>query len=428
MAGETKRRKQQTTGRRKWLIQFALPVALMAGFVGCGGKKNTASSSGGTGKSPGRAPASARGSVAVPAGDPSLPEKRGGVRTRSIRVLLAEDFRFLKVEGSQHSEDLLVEARNGSLLLLDVTGSRRRLVARATGFRLQPAQSTGLRVEGRTYRGVVEVFVNPLGLPVAVNELEIEDYLKSVVPNELGPDRFPYPEALKAQAVAARTFAVSALGTYAARGFDVFADLRSQVYDGVASEHPLTGAVIEATKGVIATYRKKPILALYSSTCGGRTEAFDQIFKGAPIDYLRGGALCHDEESPYHRWEETVVPASIRPQLERLAAVGPLKQLIPLRRTRWGRIVEMRFVGENGEKVLKGLEIRNALGLRSNLILEMVQNRDRGNRLSSIEVRGGGWGHSVGLCQFGAVDLARRNFDYESILKHYYSGVELTVY
>lgn len=141
-------------------------------------------------------------------------------------------------------------------------------------------------VNGKKYRGRIEVFVNNRGSLTVVNVVKIEDYLRGVVPNELG---FPSLEAQKAQAVAARTYAVRNIGQFASQGFDMLPTTRSQVYKGFSSEAAMAARAVDETRGVVATYAGKPIIAYYTSTCGGRTENGENIFdekESGP--YLRG--------------------------------------------------------------------------------------------------------------------------------------------
>ena len=145
-----------------------------------------------------------------------------------------------------------------------------------------------VRFNEKPYRGRLEVFPNTKGGLTVVNVLSLEDYVRGVVPNELSPGGWPELEALKAQAVAARTYAVSNLGRFAAQGYDLTPDTRSQVYGGRSTEHPLTDRAVFETHGRVITYKGAPINALYTSTCGGRTEDAENIFGGSPVPYLRG--------------------------------------------------------------------------------------------------------------------------------------------
>ena len=145
-------------------------------------------------------------------------------------------------------------------------------------------RSLPVSLNGKKYRGRIEVSVNNRGTLTVVNVVKLEDYLRGVVPNELG---FPAPEAQKAQAVAARTYAVRNIGQFAAEGFDLLPTTRSQVYRGYSSENANASQAVEATRGIVATYDGKPINAYYTSTCGGRTENVENIFDTSE-PYLRG--------------------------------------------------------------------------------------------------------------------------------------------
>lgn len=143
-----------------------------------------------------------------------------------------------------------------------------------------------IAVLGQEYEGDLEVFVNRRAALTVVNELPLDSYLLGVVPNELGPDQFPRLEALMAQAVAARTYALRNLGQYGASGFDLCATPRCQVYKGVETHHALSDEAVKKTRGLVATYQGEPIRALFTSTCGGRTERVEEIFRGDPAPYL----------------------------------------------------------------------------------------------------------------------------------------------
>lgn len=147
--------------------------------------------------------------------------------------------------------------------------------------------SAPVRFNEKPYRGRLEVFANPRGLLTVVNVVGLEEYVRGVVPNELSPGGYPAIEALKAQAVAARTYAYKNRGNFAAQGFDLLPTTRSQVYGGLSTEQPLASRAVEETRGIIATYRGEPINALYTSTCGGRTEDAENIF-GSHVPYLLG--------------------------------------------------------------------------------------------------------------------------------------------
>lgn len=167
-------------------------------------------------------------------------------------------------------------------------GSQPLLTSRAPLlFASEDESNAPVRFNDKPYRGRLEVFANGQGALTVVNVIGLEDYVRGVVPNELSPGSYPAIEALKAQAVAARTYAMKNRGQFASDGFDLLPTTRSQVYGGLSTEHPLTTRAVEETRGIVATYRGEPINALYTSTCGGRTENAENIFNEA-TPYLRG--------------------------------------------------------------------------------------------------------------------------------------------
>lgn len=173
------------------------------------------------------------------------------------------------------------------------------VMAPGAHVRIEPAGAP-LEIADRAYRGSLEVFGNTRHTLTVVNELPLEDYLRGVVPNELNPTAFGQAEALKAQAVAARTYIYRNLGQYKNEGYDVCATDTCQVYFGVRTEDPLATQAVVDTRGMIATYEGAPINALYSSTCGGRTEDAEFIFN-EKVPYLVS-TLCeykHPKPLPF---------------------------------------------------------------------------------------------------------------------------------
>jgi stage II sporulation protein D len=174
------------------------------------------------------------------------------------------------------------------LVAYAATGRSMLFASRApVTFASDDGQRAPVRFNDKPYRGRLEVFTNPGGTLTVVNVVSLEDYVRGVVPNELSPGGYPALEALKAQAVAARTYAVRNRGNFASQGFDLLPTTRSQVYGGVNTEHPLATRAVDETRGIVATYGGEPINALYTSTCGGRTEDAENIFNEA-TPYLRG--------------------------------------------------------------------------------------------------------------------------------------------
>ncbi len=180
-----------------------------------------------------------------------------------------------------------------------------------------------LRLNDRSYRGIFQLKNTGRGLAL-INILNLEDYLKGVVPLEMSPGTFNALEALKAQAVAARTYALKHIGRNSSLGFDLTDTQSSQVYGGLSAEHPLSNRAVEETAGEVITYKNELINALYTSTCGGMTEDAENIFSGRPVPYLKSVSCTH-EKQPEWRLETARAYPGIRINgREILAEVFPL--------------------------------------------------------------------------------------------------------
>ena len=178
---------------------------------------------------------------------------------------------------------------------------------------VEPARAgQWLKVEGAPYRGTFEVRVDRAGRLRVIDLLDMEDYLRGVVPNEMGPGVYPELEALKAQAVAARTYIVANLGQFSEAGYDVCDSAQCQVYKGAGTEHPMTDQAVAETRDLVLTYEGRPINALYTSTCGGHTEDGALIFPEEKGPYLKGVPCYPEAEAELRtitggKWVEPVV-------------------------------------------------------------------------------------------------------------------------
>lgn len=169
-----------------------------------------------------------------------------------------------------------------------------------------------LSYKGRDYRGILTLKAYSRGI-VLVNTLYIEDYLKAVVPSELSPYDFPELEAQKAQAIAARTYAIRNMDSYDDLGFDLCDTPKSQYYLGMNAEHPISNQAVRETKGEAAVYKGKLINALYTSTCGGRTEDVENIFSGPALPYLRSTSCVYEKQREWQiKSNKSFVPLYVR--------------------------------------------------------------------------------------------------------------------
>ncbi len=200
---------------------------------------------------------------------------------------------------------------------------------------VQPARPGALlRIDQNTYRGTLEARVSKAGNLQIIDEVDMEDYLRGVVPNEMGPGVYPELQALKAQAVAARTYMIANLGLFSDDGYDVCDSAQCQVYKGAGSEHPLTDQAVDETRAMVLTFGGQPINALYTSTCGGHTEDGQLIFPEEKGAYLKG-VPCYPEVEAESRtiagrsWIDPVILEDGQPVneevtlLQALGVVGP---------------------------------------------------------------------------------------------------------
>ncbi len=226
-------------------------------------------------------------------------EAKANLEEAGFEILSLKEVQYQNPADNSNSAAIAKSGANNSgkvKLTARPSAPTRELVAFARGtapsfrssapliFASSDEKNAPVRFNEKPYRGKIEVFANTHGAVTVVNVIGLEDYVKGVVPNELS---YPALEALKAQAIAARTYALKNRGQFSSEGFDLLPTTRSQVYRGLSSETPLTTRAVDETRGVIATYNGEPINALYTSTCGGRTEDAGNIFNDA-IPYLRG--------------------------------------------------------------------------------------------------------------------------------------------
>ena len=186
-------------------------------------------------------------------------------------------------------------ATSSGELALVLRGSESLFRVSKSGFLFFPKpEGTHLQFDGKPYRGSLDISLNKNGRITVVNQLGIEEYLLGVVPAELSPAHYPDPEALAAQSIAARTYALKNMGRYRAEGYDLTPDIRTQVYGGVAQEKEAATQAVGVTYGLAIYYQNSLIDAMYTSTCGGRTEDFSNVYEGPPVPYLRS-VLCSAE-------------------------------------------------------------------------------------------------------------------------------------
>ncbi len=282
---------------------------------------------------------------------------------------------------------------------------------KSNGLWVEPSGDGVVWIGDRWYRGRVLLRLQGKGV-TAINYVDLEDYLYSVVGAEAIPS---WPkDALQAQAVAARTYALYKRNSSKNGIYDVDTTTTTQVYKGLKSEYTTTHQAVNATKGQVMTYNNKVILAVFHSASGGHTENVEDIWT-SPLPYLRG-VVDYDHYSPVFNWNKTVSTSRIKG----LAGnIGNIQAFVPQKVTPQGRVVTMKIVGDRSTKNIKGTQIRKVLDLRSTLFRAELSN-------NNIQVSGRGFGHGLGLSQWGSQYLAQSGVDYRQILGHYYSNAQLS--
>jgi stage II sporulation protein D len=276
----------------------------------------------------------------------------------------------------------------------------------------------------------------------AVNKLPLEEYLKGVVPAEITSTKTEYFEALKAQAICCRTYAISKLEKSKNNPFDLYSSTLDQVYNGYKNHTPLADQAISDTKGTIITYNGKPAHVYYHSTCGGRLEAAENLWPEQNFHYLKSGIDAVSDKfscsiSPYFRWTEErsieQLDSAFWRQFNRSVLQQPILDTLNLKfilnitkRHPSGRVAEVELTYADTTITLQGYKIRRFFAqpptqyLKSSLFY-FSQTND-----STLTIHGAGYGHGVGMCQFGALFMAKQGFPYYQILNKYFPGTKLS--
>lgn len=363
--------------------------------------------------------------------------------TPSIRVLLASDVQRmeLRADGVIWATDALDRAQmyrssvqvdiRGQALVLNGAGISGDYVTlgagdqdlrlwlprnngNGNGSSLQPGDDKSMV----QVSGVVRLVRRGKGLLV-INQVDLEEYVKGVVPAEVNTAW--HLEMLKVQAVAARTYALYQQMLSASRDYDVAASIQDQVYRGRQGLDARVAQAVESTRGLVITHEGAPIYAAFSSTAAGITEDAVIVWS-KDLPYLKGVECPFDLESPYYQWKASFKLDQLEKNLRQQGfEVGTIATLTPLAHSRAGRVATLRILHSKGELILRGEELRRAVGYTvvpsTQFMIESFGQE--------VVLAGYGAGHAVGLCQWGAKELAELGYSFSSILRYYYPGTEL---
>ncbi|MFH1440571.1 MAG: SpoIID/LytB domain-containing protein [Candidatus Omnitrophota bacterium] len=287
------------------------------------------------------------------------------------------------------------------------------------GIIIEPRISEAIEINGRQFRGYIEFILKDNDCLLVVNIIELEDYLKGILYHEIS--HYWPEEVLKAQAVASRTYAVYQMEQNKSKEYDLTCDIYSQVYGGKTSERYRTNFAVEQTKGQALVYQNKIFPAYFHATCAGVTENAALLWD-INIKPLEGGYCGFCYGSPHYEWHCVLSLGEIAVKLNKSKfKVDGLTNIEIIGRDKSSRIKELKMVCLKGDIKIPAKDFRNIIGpniIRStNFNLEVVD--------SDAVFEGVGWGHGVGMCQWGAYFMAKKGYRYKDILKHYYPGSKI---
>lgn len=299
-----------------------------------------------------------------------------------------------------------------------------------------------LNVDARPYRGDIAFYGGDTGL-VVVNVVKIDDYLRGVVPLEIGTTADADSAAVQAQAITARSYAYIHLADDPRRVYDLTAGTLDQVYGGVAVETSVSSQAVESTRTLVLRYAGRVVNAPYHSTCGGTTAAASEIWRTNDEPYLQrvsdripGSQRSYCDIAPRFRWTRALDAATLNAAVAQYLAnytsvpqrtPGVVRDVTIGSHTASGRVGTVTITTDRGNFVVRGNDARFVLRAPGGEILNStyfsIETTSAANgSVSRLTLRGMGYGHGVGMCQWGAIGRARSGQDFRTILRTYYPG------
>jgi len=438
-----------------------------------------------------------------------IPADSAWAANDSIRVGILENQAGVTVAANLGMEitdpvtgELIEPAATAVTLAPGFTGVRTVDGREFVKLRLRPLPSESintnyLKVNNKAYRGELEIILSGANRLTVINELSLEEYLMGVIAKEM-PAGWPL-EALKAQAVAARCYALNQSNRHRSSGFDVCATQHCQVYGGVSAETAQTNQAVVETAGEVLTYNGKIACTYFFSSSGGYTENVENVWGSGACPYLVGVEDSYDQKSPYYKWQVELTKEQVQGILAAQGInVGELIELKPIETGVSGRVKVLAITGSQGTRTITGEQMRSYFGLKSTLVDIVMQTSSSNDapaptgNLSAISIlsgyraqprtvdrrtavtiigaggkqvtrkldglnvisaanpqpvalapavvpvnnptplvpdtiifNGGGYGHGVGMSQWGAYGMALAGYNYAQILQHYYQNTAL---
>ena len=289
-----------------------------------------------------------------------------------------------------------------------------------SNVKIKPAENSLIKIDKKDYRGSVEILRDDKGGLLVINELNVEEYLKGVLNEEISAKW--HPESIKAQAVVARTYALYQKENRKDNPYHMEATTTDQVYGGVRREDERTNKAAKDTQGIVLTYEGKLAKVFYHSISGGITEDVTDVWGGEGNNYLKSIKCDFDKDAPNYQWETEIDAVDLEMLLSRNGIkVDGILSIEPVSFTSSGRVSELQIRHKNGIEKISGVNFRKIIGYET--IRSTLFRIKEGE--GSFIFYGKGSGHGVGLCQWAAKGMAEKGYSYIDILKYYYPGIEI---
>jgi len=348
--------------------------------------------------------------------------------SQNVRVAILQDIQSARVKVGGFYEIIAADNNEvlyrGKNLNTTITTCKDGIVIAGLVFKrksvlLKAADVEAIILNDRKFRGNIEIIRNNLNLSL-INHIELEDYVKGILYHEAS-HYWPI-EALKAQAVVCRTYAVYQMQANSSKDFDVTSDIYSQVYGGKTSERYRTTQAVEVTQGKILIYQGKVFPSYYHATCAGHTEDASLLWN-INLPPLKGVVCNFCKDSPHYSWHFDISKNKLTEKLSPAGfKIDNIENAVILGRDSSGRVTKLKINGNKKNIEISAKDLRNILGpnlLRStNFNVSVVGN--------DLVFQGLGWGHGAGLCQWGAYFMAKQGAKFDEILKYYYPGAQIS--
>ena len=346
---------------------------------------------------------------------------------RTVRVLIVENSKstYIKHSGriNVYTQDLSKKykiSKGGTLAVKTHKNAQVQVgtLVSNTPIIITPVGGTTLKIDKVAYTGTLYVLPGKTSFNI-VEYTPLENYLYGVLPYEMHPTWAL--EALKAQAVAARTYTLKSIEKKANEPFDLFADVRSQMYKGSATVQDSVKKAVDQTRGQVLAYKGELFFTYYHGNCGGGTDHVNIWNQKAPnIKPLSGNTGKFDAHSKSHNFKQDITKSSAERFAKSQGLKGSLKSIKVAKKTSTGRASHLTLKTSGGSKTVLCASFRAATGIRSCKLTKISVGTTK------VHLEGHGYGHGIGMCQDGAHGMAKQNYNYKQILKHYYPGSTLS--